>query len=159
MYTDFADHDEYDYIWLKPRERYNPTHTHVTANIKGCNDAHFLISEKLYDVSDLEAYEIIIGGYSNTRSDIRLMGNETKVTAESIDVMNCNEFRKFWVSWNMTGSITVGSGYSHQHILMHYEQPDPMRYFGYVALKTYDTDLEWRIPETDCEYLHIQRSR
>ena len=55
-----------------------------------------------YDVgiTDVNAYEIVIGGYTNSESGIRTQVGGNFVTRKATkDILNCDRFIFFWISW------------------------------------------------------------
>jgi len=59
------------------------------------------------------AIELIIGWTQNTRTVARyLFSNEIINVTDSLNVLNCLEFRSFWISWH-NGMLRVGSGYTY----------------------------------------------
>ena len=55
-----------------------------------------------YDIgiTDVNAYEIVIGGYTNSESGIRTQVGGNFVTRKTTkDILNCDRFLFFWVSW------------------------------------------------------------
>lgn len=110
-YSVFTQSDyRYDYTWVQP------TGSSVEFRVRTCNDGHILLSSSLLDVAD--GYEIVLGGYDNTRSDIRRGSHGTiLLQVETPDIMNCDEFLPFWVRWG-SGSVEVGSGRLDGHLIM-----------------------------------------
>ena len=143
----------YEYAWLQPKTNPSgsarPEHNEIQFAVKGCNDAHILLSNTLHETSDV--YEIIIGAYSNTATDVR-RNTEVVLHKSSPDVMKCDQFRLFWLTWDAEGSITLGTGLVHTHQMLQYTMPEPVLY-KYAALSTWDTAaLEYQLVEQFCKY-------
>lgn len=126
-------------IWLTVTGR-----TNAVFSVKACTDAHVALSE-IPGLFTTNTYEIIIGGYGNAESKIRL-GRDTELKSESTpQILNCNDFRYFWVSW-AGGVIEMGSGlYVGQSQVIRYVNPNPFLING-LSLSTLEvTDGVWRI--------------
>jgi len=81
----------------------------MVVRVIACRDAHIALSETFNNVQT-RTYEIIIGGNGNQNSFIRdySTGGE-KQRVETPDIMDCNNFRAFWVSWE-DHRIKAGKG-------------------------------------------------
>ena len=75
-------------------------------SFKGESSANLMLVQNTDDTKTI--YEIIIDGYSKTRSMIRKNG-ETKYTSFEKDLVNATDFKEFWLSW-AGGEIKVGKG-------------------------------------------------
>ena len=123
MFTD----SEYrcNYTWLQPTQNY------LSFKIRSCDNGHVLLSTSLMDVSETAAYEIVLGAYENTISDIRRGAHgEILVQANTPNILNCDEFLPFWLRWG-NGMLIVGSGPLDSHVIMQYS--DPMMAENFVA--------------------------
>ena len=114
--------DSYDYY------RYHKIVTGQTSfgvGIQSCSDAHIGLSE-IPGLSSLNMYEIVIGGWSNTKSVIR-RGRQGAIEVETStpDILNCNSMKYFWVTWD-DGAIEVGIGaVIGQSRILYYKDPEP----------------------------------
>ena len=69
--------------------------------VKAKTDAHILLSQ----CPECDGYEIVIGGWNNTKSAIRDgKQKENKVFIETPNILSATEFRQFWIH------ITEGDG-------------------------------------------------
>ena len=70
----------------------------------GCSALH---------VADLVCCQIEIGGFENTRSGILLgVRGQWMVQVDSPGIVDCDEFRPFWISWqDNVSTSTVESHY------------------------------------------------
>ena len=80
--------------------------TSVDFKAKANNDVHIALSAGPQDKPAL--YEVVIGGWSNTKSVIRrAKQSQQKVEASTPGILSPNEFRGFWITYNF-GVIKVG---------------------------------------------------
>ena len=100
--------DQWDryYLWTSVVGR-----DYTTFQVAACHDAHLTLSFiPLYP--EMDSYQVIIGGWDNSKSAIRdeiQDGTTTKVEVSTPAILDCLEKRDFWVGWtNMT--IQVGTG-------------------------------------------------
>ena len=75
-------------------------------SFKGESSANLMMVQNTEEAKII--YEIIIDGYSNSRSMLRKNG-ETKYTSFEKNLVNASEYRDFWLSW-ARGDIKVGKG-------------------------------------------------
>jgi len=117
VYTAFTLSDyRYDYAWFQPAYKY------VEFKVRACNDGHILLATSLND--ETYGYEIVLGGYGNTASDIRRGSHgPILVQANTPDIMSCDEFLPFWIRWG-SNSVEVGSGRLDNHVIMRLNDPD-----------------------------------
>jgi len=80
---------------------------HVVFAITACSDAHVVLSNRLRWFSDV--YELIIGGWQNTRSTVSIRNAKEFVAADTPNFLHCTEQRWFWFTWQY-GAIEVGQG-------------------------------------------------
>ena len=126
-------------VWLTVTGR-----TNAVFSVKACTDAHVALSE-VPGLFTTKTYEIIIGGYSNAYSKIRLGRDIDLKTEYTQNILNCNEFRYFWVSWKdgiieMGAGLVVGSGQ-----VIRYQNPEPFLINGFGISTVEVTDGVWRI--------------
>jgi len=96
----------------------------VSFKAQGSNDAHIVLSSKAGVERAERAYEIVIGGWSNTKSVIRV-GTQGTVKETfplnpymSGDLMSAKEARPLWISL-VDGELSVGTGKTcYQNIFM-----------------------------------------
>ncbi|XP_072020262.1 macrophage mannose receptor 1-like [Amphiura filiformis] len=119
--------DEYNY-------RYHPAQKSVEYlyfEVKASNDVHIGLSPIAGDAEAM--YEIVIGGFGNMQSVIRrCIQCENEVVASTPSILNINEWRGFWITYNMnTGKMEVGK--EAQGPFMIYTDPNPIqvKYVGY----------------------------
>lgn len=74
--------------------------------LQACNDGHVGLFES-YKFRPY-TYEIVIGGYSNMKSEIRI-NRFSNTLVNTPDILKCDELQQFWVSW-LNGRIALGYG-------------------------------------------------
>ncbi|KAI8493475.1 hypothetical protein Bbelb_288720 [Branchiostoma belcheri] len=117
----------YRYRWDVPQL----TGTRFTFQASARNDVHVGLSSVHHDVSDM--YEIVIGGWRNTRSAIRRRKQGPNLAFVSTPGINSpTELRTFWINCAPDGTISVGKGDDAQPF-MSWRDPNPLRvsYAGY----------------------------
>ena len=81
--------------------------THLVFKVKAESDVHLQLS-RYQGITSIDTYEIVIGGYNNSKSAVRDSvqgGNECE--KETAGILSATEFRYFWVSWK-DGTIAFG---------------------------------------------------
>lgn len=102
--------DQYDYKVIGREFITVPgDETFMLFQVEACNDAHILLMQSNSTTDDI--YEIVIGGWNNTRSLIReeRLGPNLATTFHENGPVHCELMRQFWVSWDQ-GVIRVGRG-------------------------------------------------
>ncbi|KAI8498912.1 hypothetical protein Bbelb_233650 [Branchiostoma belcheri] len=126
-----------------------------TFEVQANNDAHVALSSQNQDLDDM--YEIVIGGWDNTRSAIRRSKQgANRAVSSTPGVLSSTESRGFWISWTVTGSISVGrQGEAHPFLEWTDPQPLHVAYAGYTT--GWGSTGQWRfcpslmLPLTGCE--------
>lgn len=136
--------NEYIYHYIEDLNAYIRQYNNVIFDVKACNDAHVILSEQHSDV--INSYEIVIGGWGNTKSVIRTCKQCQPRTSFIGNPLSCDSFKSFWISWE-NGAIRVGRG----HIIGHGEfmkWTDPSSHLvNYVGISTWrGSSTEWKIP-------------
>lgn len=97
--------EDYDHLYVTTNE----TNSAVFL-VKSCAEARILLSHEMDDM--IRAYEVIIGGRSNTHTAIAEAipgGSNIKRSVESIDILSCEHYRPFWLRWDER-TIEFGRG-------------------------------------------------
>ncbi|XP_052260254.1 uncharacterized protein LOC127864551 [Dreissena polymorpha] len=84
------------------------TITSLAFQTKGNNDAHILLQNNANDF-DNKVVEMVIGGWSNTKSVIRNQQQGPPLCSYEGNILSGSSFRWFWVSWS-SGCVKVGKG-------------------------------------------------
>ena len=111
----------YDYQYLP---EVNVTHkTEVTFRVRAKSNAYVALSSVYGETTD-KTYEIVIGGWENTKSVIRSSGNGPAIKETTTPgILNEEELRPFWISWKRQ-VIEVGEGSRRgQGRILHWQVP------------------------------------
>ncbi|XP_041975354.1 uncharacterized protein LOC121730395 isoform X2 [Aricia agestis] len=116
----------------------------VQFKVRAANDAHIALT--MGPQASVPMYEIMIGGWGNTKSVIRK--NRTKpdkVEIETPGILNAGEFRGFWVRWD--GGI-VSAGREGEAIpFISWSDPEPFP-IGFVGVCTgWGATGTWKIED------------
>ena len=93
-------------------------------HIKACKQAYILLSATR-DLVSPDYYELVIGGYINSRVIIRRKyGMHEYLAQVYIDApLSCNEFRPFVVNWSTSGNIQIATD---SYLYVNVTDPDPL---------------------------------
>ncbi|XP_078573406.1 uncharacterized protein LOC144860153 [Branchiostoma floridae x Branchiostoma japonicum] len=119
--------NQYEYHWDLPRL----TASRFTFEVQANHDVHVALSSQNQDLDDM--YEIVIGGWGNSKSMIRRskQGHD-HAKVSTVEINSQTEYRAFWITWSSDGTIAVGRGGESQPF-MQWKDPDPLSiaYAGY----------------------------
>ncbi|XP_046836952.1 uncharacterized protein LOC124432248 isoform X2 [Vespa crabro] len=121
---------------------YPVTSGQVQFRVKAPNDAHIALTTGPHE--DEPMYEVIIGGWANSKSVIRKNRTKPEVAEkETPGILTADNFRGFWIRWR-DGEITVGKE-GEQNAFLSYTDPEPfgIGYFG--ACTGWGASGEWLI--------------
>nr|XP_006813569.1 PREDICTED: macrophage mannose receptor 1-like [Saccoglossus kowalevskii] len=120
--------DEYGYKFVPTPV----TNTRVTFDVMAGSDVHVSLSEfPEYSGEDQPMYQIVIGGWSNSRSVIRLCtACDHKADEQTPGILSATEWRGFWIIFT-NGFIRVGR--QGEGAFMEWQDPNPLPvyYVGY----------------------------
>lgn len=85
---------EYKYQYLDEYGIPAQGSTTLTFKVKACNDAHLAIR-----TPEIDPLEIVIGGWENNRSCIRLISQGDCLSINVGGVLSCDEYRVFTLDW------------------------------------------------------------
>lgn len=126
----------YDTLWLLQSQK-----SYVKFGVKTCNDAILALSANM--TTSINTWEVVIGGYNNTQSDIRPgFGQPPAVSTSTPAILNCSETRHFWVSYE-GGFVEVGQGTElgqRRFISWKFENPHKVDAIGFSG---WDKENEW----------------
>ena len=86
-----------------------------------------------------------------------MLFNETDSTVfaevDTPNILDCNEFRRFWVSWTPT-TISVGSGWPFENMFLTYTNPSGLKDIQAVAVTSWEYyEGEWEVDQGQGELL------
>lgn len=81
----------------------------VVFYVRACNDAHIGLFKSRPSPKINSFYEIVIGGWGNTKSVIRDRRQRKPKVEHNGNMLNCNVYRQFWISWQGQ-RLKVGQG-------------------------------------------------
>lgn len=141
----------YEVYTVKDEKRFDQLVLTTEANsfvfeVKACSDVHLALS-RVPGVTTSQSYEVVIGGWNGNMSLIRdgIDGQSLIERVWTVGILNCSEFRPFWVSWT-NSNITVGTGRNvTSGMFMSAQTSNPWR-IGAVSISTgYGYDGRYRI--------------
>ncbi|XP_046325976.2 uncharacterized protein LOC124110679 [Haliotis rufescens] len=108
-YVELETDNQYIYQSLQELDvKLIPQTTSFKFKVQASNDGH--VALLTYDgETGQNMYEIVLGGFSNTRSIIRNSRQGTNRVETFHSPLSSTEFRDFWISWE-GGVISVGTG-------------------------------------------------
>ncbi|XP_071086461.1 uncharacterized protein [Haliotis cracherodii] len=109
LYVELETDNQYIYQSLQELDvKLIPETKSFKFKVEASNDAH--VALLTYDgETGQNMYEIVLGGFSNTRSVIRNSRQGTNRVETFHSPLSSTEFRDFWISWE-GGVISVGTG-------------------------------------------------
>ena len=146
LYTGSGELD-YDQMWISVQDLGS-----LPFGVRACNDAHLGLFSILEN-NTLPMYEVVIGGWSNTQSAIRLSSQGLDVVLVSTPgILSCAEFRSLWISWQ-DSHIQVGRGdVVGANIFMEWEDTEYSVTVEAVSLSTgWGASGEWQLGDLDGE--------
>jgi len=88
----------YDYQYLP--EVAVSKKSQVTFRVRAGADAHVALST-MYGDTDRKTYELVLGGWNNSRSAVRYGGRGPVVAqVDTPSLLDPDNFRPFWISWD-----------------------------------------------------------
>ncbi|XP_019634513.1 PREDICTED: uncharacterized protein LOC109477610 [Branchiostoma belcheri] len=92
-------------------------------DVEATSDAIVALSSKEKKPDDM--YKIFIGGKKNTESTIHRIKSGILTEAETFNFVSPTEFKMFWITWSLDGTIAVGRENETQPFL-EYKDPNPL---------------------------------
>ncbi|XP_071951473.1 C3 and PZP-like alpha-2-macroglobulin domain-containing protein 8 [Antedon mediterranea] len=105
------------------------TTTRIEFSVVAKNDVHIALSSSPEVMTPM--YEIVIGGWKNTKSVIRRCAQcDIEKEHKETGILSVDEFTKFWISF-VNGSIRVGLVGSDLFMEWNDSNPLPVKYVGF----------------------------
>nr|XP_022343555.1 uncharacterized protein LOC111136752 isoform X1 [Crassostrea virginica] len=129
----------YKYHYVDDLNTFIRQEKYIQFKVKGCNDAHLILSENRND--SFQSYEIVIGGWGDTTSVIRSCRQCQHRAVKYHTPISCTEYKPFWVSWR-NGTIRVGEGQEvGTGVFMEWTDPNPhpVKFIGFSSWSDHPT--------------------
>ena len=129
----------YKYQYVDDLNTFIRQEKYIQFKVKGCNDAHLILSENRND--SFQSYEIVIGGWGDTTSVIRSCRQCQHRAVKYHTPISCTEYKPFWVSWR-NGTIRVGEGQEvGTGVFMEWTDPNPhpVKFIGFSSWSDHPT--------------------
>ena len=123
--------NDYHYIYLNDHGVDIQGHNNISFRVRAGNDAHIALSLDKNNW-DTHTYEIVIGGWKNSRSVIRRCDQCLPKSNFVHSPLNASEFKPFWISWT-NGDIRVGTGtelFAKEFLRWRDNDPEEIRHIG-----------------------------
>ncbi|XP_069114371.1 mucin-5AC-like [Argopecten irradians] len=141
--------DQYSYTLLSQYGYSVGTRTWIVLEVRSCEDAYFGLMKKNHVKNHGQIYEIVIGGWENTKICIRDQRQGDCRAEKTKSVLNCNAYVPFNVSWT-DGTVVVHkdkNGAWNKLLSWTDTSPFTVQYVG-VTTAVYAIGY-WRIPEQE----------
>lgn len=121
--------------------------TSIVFKVAACHDAHVLLHQD-GDDKENNIYEIVIGGWDNTKSVIRKQQQGTPVAVAHHMPLDCEKAFPFWLEWyqgilRVGTSTDIGAGQ-----FMNFHDPNPIE-VNYISVSTGWGATGWWIFDKD----------
>lgn len=115
----------------------------INFKIKACNDVHVALISGNTENDPL--YEIVIGGWKNTKSVLRTGKQANTAATDEGDFLICSEYKEFWISWdNITINIGRGDVFDDDTIFLTWSNADGLRTIINIGVYTaFGSTGEW----------------
>ncbi|CAG2214775.1 unnamed protein product [Mytilus edulis] len=145
--SDFFDADVTDHVTDLAQYGMDKTAAVLVFEVKACVQAKvFMTNSEVMAASTLR-YEILMGGWANTKSAIRRTDSNFTILSikfDNVGILDCNAYRQFWASWE-NGYIRLGTGVIvGQNLECSWTDPEPFVVRS-VGIYTRYNDGEWRV--------------
>jgi len=110
---------------------------------KGRNDIHVALSPSRHVATPM--YEIVIGGWGNSRSVIRRSAQEREIAASNRRISSPGQWGDYWVRLERsTQTVSAGTGATPgQNVLIAYRDPALIDNAVHVSFSQWDTPVEY----------------
>ncbi|XP_048242378.1 uncharacterized protein LOC124146843 [Haliotis rufescens] len=118
------------------------SHTSLKFKVKACGDANVAL-QTLYQNSNTQMYEVVLGGWSNSKSVFRRCAKCDSLMEYSGAVVSCSQYKQFWTNW-VDGTVKVGRGATvGQDEILSYTDPNPHAINYFAAATGWGSSGEW----------------
>lgn len=120
------------------------TRTSLVFTVRACNDAHIGLFTAYPSMTQNRFYEIVIGGWANSKSVIRKeKQGYAWAQKHQRNLLSCTNAQPFWVSWN-NGHIKVGTGQQvNSNTFMEWTDPNPYLVKFAAVSAGFGSDADW----------------
>lgn len=119
---------------------------YLTFSVRTCDNAHLMLSAEMLDTTN--AYEIVLGAFSNTKSDIRRGSHGPPlVQVDTPNIMKCDEYLPFWVRWE-NKTLQLGYGAIDETVLMRLDDAEMPAITAASVSSWESANGEYQFPET-----------
>ena len=128
--------------------------TRFTFRVRTCEDVGLVLVTSSPDGFGRHSFEVIIGGWGNSESAIkRVLTWATLVRVPTPQILDCDNFRTFWVSWE-NGVLEVGVGdlFDLSFMSVPLEDEANMHAVSFGTLGVYG---EWEVPQREGTIISI----
>ncbi|XP_065203148.1 uncharacterized protein LOC135833330 [Planococcus citri] len=126
--------DEYVYTYYPIDDIKTATGIFLTFNVKAGRDALIIFSPTNQPNKTEKVFEVVLGGYRNTRSMIRITPTGGEVTTRNeTDILSPEKWRKFWIRINSNGSLIEVGKHGRPAFMSVKNQSRPIKYYGFAS--------------------------
>lgn len=117
----------------------------VFFKLRACQEAKILLAENPYDLN-VYAREVIIGGWSNSKSAILKYGDGSILAEKNTTgILQCQMLQDFWIAWNrLDGRLVVGKGELGKGEFLTYVDSDLRHIYGVSVTTGNGYHGEWQ---------------
>jgi hypothetical protein len=139
-----------EYIWLNNTLPV-PDQGTILFEARAINDVFVAFGKMPFKTrnSPNEIYEVVIGGWSNSKTAVRVHSLDRAVaqierSSHPEAMLNPLNFKRFWLSVNQ-GTITLGTDeIKQENIVLTWQDPYPIQKLKYVGLSTWNAPANFR---------------
>lgn len=135
--------DDEHYVKLSPKGITAADRSAFSFQVSAHHDAHVALMSR--DNTTYPLYEIVIGGWGNTKSCIRLGKQQQCKATYYGPVVNSDTYTQFWVSW-INGVISLGRSVTvNQCVLMEYTHTTPYPVNFLAVMTGFGSTGKWKL--------------
>lgn len=127
---------------------------HLVVGIRACSGAQLALG-LLPLTTTVSTYQIIIGGWGNTKSVIRTSvaaEEDGEASVQTPDILACDEIKMFWIGWSST-KLSVGYGevpFKAEFMGLAVDHLDHITNVGFST--GFGSSGDWFINTSECEH-------